>query len=72
MVSTSKILEFCDKTKFFTSKPEPACLVEAAKLDAIFGDFIRIALTGPKRFSSTEEFLKCYTSYAAGNRVIYS
>lgn len=72
MLKTEVILDFCEKTNFFTSKPIRSCLIDAMRLDIKFGHFIKNNMIAGRRFSSAEDFVKAYKTFCMGSNGSHS
>ncbi len=72
MLRTEVILGFCEKMAFFTSKPKRNCLLEAMRLDPVFGLFIKETMVKATKFESAEDFIKCYKQACSGTTASHS
>lgn len=66
MLRTDIILDFCEKEKFFTSKPSRTCILNAMKLDSRFGLFIKESMVHSITYESAELFIKAYKQSCSG------
>lgn len=70
MLKIEDVLSFCVKNDFFTSKPNRACILNAMKLDPVFGAFIKKAMVSGTKFESAESFISAYKYFCIGDRLV--